>query len=145
LKGINTIWFYYGFLIPRPLAAGSFRLNRVQGLPWGLIPFILYGWKLILKGKEMFSEEKMDEGISRHFSTSPNTKPSRAVRAILGISSPSFSLQDRKSTPVPIFHKEWVANHYLPVPYFNLYPLKVKKNFVASISSIVYLLFWFLG
>jgi len=30
--------FYYGFLIPRPLAAGSFRLNRVQGLPCGLIP-----------------------------------------------------------------------------------------------------------
>ena len=29
------------FLIPRSLAAGLFRFNRVQGLPWGLIPFIL--------------------------------------------------------------------------------------------------------
>jgi hypothetical protein len=30
------------FLIPRPLAAGSFRLIWVQGLPWGLIPFIKF-------------------------------------------------------------------------------------------------------
>ena len=51
-KRVNSlIYFYkkhYGqckatlllFLIPRPLAAGSFRLIGVQGLPWGLIPFI---------------------------------------------------------------------------------------------------------
>jgi len=45
LKGREKKSLSYGlllcFLIPRPLAAGSFRLIRVKGLPWGLIPFIL--------------------------------------------------------------------------------------------------------